>query len=259
MRRPVVRTTLLVQLLVGLSGLWAPGAPAQPGYGPREIVDQPFTTTRPSSPTGMGYTGIYHAAGNRRGNPPFLRRMAFYPPRGMRLDTSVPARCSASDVELQLRGPDACPAGSRLGGGKVAGLFFMPLAHSIVFDHYHHTMDIMNAANEQIILVKSEGFTVVRGRIRSDGAIDFNLPTCFPAPPTGGCVDDYIMQLRSSTFLPRYTRTSRGRVRGYATTPAMCPAAGLWRATVRFWWANGAVDNVVTKEPCRPPRSHRLS
>jgi len=172
----------------------------------------------------------------------------------MRFDTTVPARCSASDIELQLEGPAACPPGSRLGGGTGEGLVFVPFAHSIVFDHYKHTLDVMNAANEQIILVKSEGFTVVRGRIRPDGAIAFNLPTCFPAPPAGRCVDEYIMQLRSSTFLPRYTRTSRGRVRSYATTPAKCPARGYWQTTVRFWWANGAIDSVVTKEPCRPRR-----
>ena len=254
MRRPVVRVALLAQLVWALSALCAAGAAAQPASGPRETVNQPFTTTRPNSPTGVGYTGSYHAAGNAHGNPPFLRRMAFYPPRGVRFDTTVPARCSASDIELQLEGPAACPPGSRLGGGTGEGLVLVPFAHSIVFDHYKHTLDVMNAANEQIILVKSEGFTVVRGRIRPDGAIAFNLPTCFPAPPAGRCVDEYIMQLRSSTFLPRYTRTSRGRVRSYATTPAKCPARGYWQTTVRFWWANGAIDSVVTKEPCRPRR-----
>jgi hypothetical protein len=254
MRHRAVRAGLLVLVICALSALWAAAAAAQPGTGPRETVDQSFTTTRPSSPTGVSYTGGYHAAGNPKGNPPYMRRMVFYPPRGMRYDTSVPERCSASDLELEVRGPAACPAGSRLGGGTVEGLFYEPIGHAFVFDHYKHTVDVMNNANEQIVLVKSEGFTVVRGRNRPDGSIEYTPPTCFPAPPTGKCADDYVLQLRSSTFLPPYKTTSGGRLRSYATTPAKCPAQGYWRTTIRFWWADGSVDTVATQQPCRPAR-----
>src|SRR2546423_15129254 len=113
MRRPVLRAVLLVQLVLALSAIFAAGAAAQPASGPRETVDQPFTTTRPNSPTGVGYTGIYHAAGNAHGNPPFLRRKVFYPPRGMRYDTSVAARGSGSAIALQANGPPARLPGSR--------------------------------------------------------------------------------------------------------------------------------------------------
>src|SRR5205807_615936 len=168
MRHPLVRAGLLVQLILALSATWSAGAAAQPGAGPRETVDQPFTTAIPNSPTGLGYIGVYHAARNPRGNPPYMRRMVFFPPRGMRYDT------------------------------------------------------------------------------------------CFPEPPTGQClVRDYILQLRSSTFLPAYKKTVGGRVRSYATTPKSCPRTGYWRTTVRFWWAGGAVDSVASREPCRRPRSRR--
>ena len=176
-----MRIVLVAQVLCAVSVLWVTCAAAQPVTGPRETVDQVFTTTRPGSPTGLSYTGSYHAAGDPQGNPPYMRRMVFYPPRGMRYDTSVPARCSATDLELEVRGPDACPAGSRLGGGTAEGLFFEPIAHGFVFDHYNHTVDVVNNANQQIMLIQSEGFTVVRGQIRPDGSIDFAPPTCFPA------------------------------------------------------------------------------
>ena len=248
MRSRAVRTGLLA---LALCALGAGGAAAEPGHGPRADIDQRFTTKRPGSPTGVSFSGVYHAAGNRSANPPYLRRMVFYPPRGLRYDTSVPARCGASDVELSLRGPDACPPGSRLGGGRVEGIFWEPIGHDFMVDHYKHDVDVMNNANEQIILVKSEGYTVVRGRVRPDNAIDFRPTTCFPAPPVGDCLDDYVLQLKSSTNLPAYTRRSNGRVRSYVTTPPKCPATGKWRTTVRFWWGNGAVDDVVTKQPCR--------
>lgn len=254
MRARGVRAGLLVWTL---SAIWAVGAVAQPGTGPRETIDQPFTTTKPNSPTGMSFTGVYHAAGNARANPPYMRRMVFYPPRGMRYDTTVPARCTAPDVVLQVMGPDGCPAGSRIGGGTTEGIFYEPIAHSFVFDRFKHTLDVMNNANEQVILVKAEGYAVVRGRMRPDGSIEFASPTCFPVPPTGHCVDDYVLQTKSSTFFPVYKRASGGRVRSYATTPPKCPAGGYWKTTVRFWWANGAVDTVASKEPCRRPRGGR--
>ncbi len=207
----------------------------------------------------MGFTGVYHAAGNPRGNPPYMRKMIFYPPRGMRVDSRVPARCTAPDVVLQVRGPAACPKASIIGGGKTEGIFYEPVAHSFVFDRFKHHLYLVNNANEQIILVRAEGYAVVRGRIRPDGSTVFASPTCFPAPPTG-CVDDYILQLRSSTFMPRYTRRVHGRVRSYTKTPARCPRRGYWRTTVRFWWADGARDSVVTTERCkRPRRRHRHS
>jgi hypothetical protein len=256
MRRRVLRSALLAQLLVAVFALLPVAATAQPANGPRETVDQRLTTKQTSSATGGSFNARYHAAGNKNGAPPPLRRMVFYAPSGMRYDTSVPARCTASDVELQARGPAACPAGSRLGGGTVEGLFYVPFAHSVLFDHYHHTVDVMNGANEQIVLIKSEGWTVVRGRVRPDNSIDFTPTTCFPASPTGKCADEYIIQLASSTVLAPYKKTVGGRVRSYATTPAKCPAGGNWSSTVRFWWADGAVDSVVNKWPCTPPRKH---
>jgi hypothetical protein len=255
MRSVVVRAGLVVQLLWAFSALWPSGATAQPATGPRETVDQSFTTMRPGSPTGISFTGSYHAVGDSAGNPPYMRRMAFYPPRGMRYDTAVPERCAAGDVELSVRGPAACPAGSRLGGGTAEGLFMEPIAHGFVFDHYKHNTYVLNNANQQILLVESEGFTVVRGQIRPDGSIDFATPSCFPSPPAGGCMDDYILQLKSSTVLPPYTKTTGGHVRSYATTPARCPARRYWRTTLRFWWADGSTDSVVTKQPCRRPKA----
>src|SRR2546422_10923410 len=178
MRHPLVRAGLLVQLILALSATWSAGAAAQPGAVPRETVDQPFTTAIPNSPTGLGYTGVYHAAGNPRGNPPYMRRMVFFPPRGMRYDTSVPDRCSAPDAELQALGPDACPAGSRLGTGTTEGIFYEPIAHSFVFDHYKHTIYVMNGANAQIVLVKAQGYAVAHGRMHPDGSTEFTNQTC---------------------------------------------------------------------------------
>src|SRR3954454_15578110 len=107
-------------------------ASAQPVAGPREDVDQPFTTTAPGAPTGLGFSASYHAAGDPKGNPPYLRKMVVVPPSGMRYDTGAPDQCTATDVELEVQGPAACPAGSRLGTGTAEGIFYEPVRHDFV-------------------------------------------------------------------------------------------------------------------------------
>lgn len=245
--------------LAGLASLalCAGTAAAQPVSGPRETVDQTFTTTRPATPTGIGFAAAYHAPGDPRGNPPYMRRMVFYPPSGMRYDTTVPDVCSAPDVELEAMGPDACPPASQIGRGTTEGLFFDPVARDVLLDHYQHNMLVLNGPSEQILLIQSEGYTVVRGRVAPDGSIEFSPPACFPVPPTGQCVEDYVLQLKSTSTLPPYSRTVGGQLRSYATTPSVCPAQGYWQTTIRYWWADGSVDSIVTRQPCARPAVHR--
>jgi hypothetical protein len=218
---------------------------AAPVDFPRGTVDWNFSTGQPGAPAGIAFSGVFHAAGDPKGDPPYLRRMVQNPPAGMRIDTTVPDQCTASDAELAVRGPDACP-GSRLGGGTVEGVIYEPFRHDFVFDHFQHPLDVLNGANEQILLVHSEGYTVVRGQVRPDGSLDFDIPSCFPKPPAGGCLDDYVLELKSSTVLPPFTRGGRS----YMTTPPACPPTGAWASTVRLWWSDGSADSVATRQPC---------
>src|SRR5689334_13096825 len=127
-------------------------AVAEPGSGPRETVDQSFTATTPATPTGLHFSSSYHAAGDPSAPPPAMERMVFYPPRGFRYDTAVPGQCTATDAQLELQGPAACPSDSHIGDGTTEGLFLYPFAHDYVFDHFTHHLDVMNNANEQIML-----------------------------------------------------------------------------------------------------------
>ncbi len=246
-----MRSLVVWGMVCVLSACWAAGASAQPGSGPRETVDQRYTAKRANAPTGASFTGAYHAAGDTKGNPPYMRRMTFYPPKGMRYDTTVPDRCTASDLELEVRGMAACPKGSRVGGGTTSGIFYEPIAHSFS-SPYDNALDIVNSANEQVMVIQTPGgYTVVRGRIRPDQSVEFASPTCFPAPPASRqCAVDHVLQLGVKTSMPAYTRMSRS----YLTTPAKCPARRFWRTRIRFWWADGSVDTVATDSPCRRRR-----
>jgi hypothetical protein len=245
----LTRVGISVSLLGAIWALCAPGAAAQPASGPRETVNQQFTTTHPGTPTGLSFTGTFHAAGDPSGNPPYMRRVVFDPPRGMRYHTGVPALCTAPDPALQVLGPSACPAASRLGTGTAEGIFYEPVAHDFILDHFKHRLFVLNGKRQQILLVKSEGYTVVRGHIRDDGSLAFSTPSCFPAPPTG-CADDYILQLATSTTIAKYTRVVNGQLRTYARTPSRCPDRGYWRTRFHFSWSDGSRDTVVSRQPC---------
>jgi hypothetical protein len=176
-----------------------------------------------------------------------MRRMVSYPPRGYHYDTTVVPHCSASDIELEAFGPPACPAASRLGGGTTEGVWLGRFRTTL-------KIEVFNNTAEQIFLVSgSPGLaTVARGRIYRNGSIEFASPTCFPSIRPPGCPVDNALQLGSDVTIPARTRKIRGRVRSYMTTATRCPASRSWRTPIRFWWADGSVDTVVAKQPCRP-------
>ena len=244
MRRRGVRAGVVILLALASLGAVPGSAGATPVSGPHETIDNRLTTTQPNAASGFSFDGTYHAAGDPSGDPPYMRRMVFYNPAGLRYDTSVPARCSASDVELETLGAAACPAGSRLGGGTTTTKFLGGFPSTA-------TLDFFNNTHEQIILVRSPVLsTVSRGHIARDGSVEFASPTCFPYIQPPGCAVDTVLQLQSSITVPAYTRVSKGVLRSYLTTPASCPAAGNWENPIRLWWSDGSVDTVVTQNPC---------
>lgn len=240
---------IFVLVVVALAGAaaYAASAAAQPVSGPHEVVDNTATTTQPGAPSGFHYSGTYHAANDPKGDPPYMRKMRFYEPAGQIYDTTVPPQCTASDVELALRGVDACPAGSRLGGGESTSKFMGQFPSTL-------QMDFVNGKGEQIILAHSPIVTsIARGKILPDGSVQYESPTCFPTVDPVGCPVDNVLQMHSEMNVPAYTKTIDGKVRSYMTTPSTCPASGHWETPIQFWWADGSSETVVTKQPCTQP------
>jgi hypothetical protein len=234
----VRRGTLIAGVVVLQLALVAP-AFAQPVRMRHGTVDDRFTTSRPDVPSGFRYDGVYHAAGDPKGAPPYLRKMTFHTARGLRYDTGAAPQCTASDAELAIRGPSACPAGSRLGGGRVVGRF-MGTASTL-------QADFLNAPGEQIILARSPVFaSVSRGRIAPDMSVTYEAPTCYPWLLSAPCPVDDALQVASHMRVA--ARTKAGRA--YMRTPARCPRSGYWTTPVEFWWKDGTRDLVRTKQPC---------
>lgn len=235
--------------ITGLLAATAAALPAQagaePASGPHGTIDQQLTTTEPSSPSGSHFTGRYHAANDPEGDPPYMRRMTFYPHPGTRYDTSVPKRCRATDAELQVRGPSACPPGSRIGGGTGTAKA-MGQVNTVKIDVFNNTGQI-------VMVISTPGvYTVSRGRFGADGSQTFESPTCYPNVSVAGCPVDNALQTGSDVSFAPYVRTVDGEKRSYLTTPPACPETGYWETPVRFWWADGSGETIVTRQPCTP-------
>jgi hypothetical protein len=248
MRARSVRVGAVTKLLLGLVVVLPPAAAAERVDFAHGTIDQTLTTTRPNAAAGFHFIGRYHAAGDPDAPPPYLRKMTGYD--NPRRDTSVPERCTASDLELAANGAAACPEGSRLGGGTADTLFMGSFPNRA-------EIEVFNNTAEQIMLVRSPVLTTVtRGRISPDGtSIEFTSPTCFPSH--AGCPVDNVLQVGSDVTMPPYTRSSGGTVRSYMTTPAKCPKSGRWTSTIRMWWADGSDDTIVIRQPCKRPKAKR--
>ena len=236
-----MRGSHLVALIVGAIAAWpaTATATAEPVSFAHGTLDQQWTTTQPGASTGSHYTGTYHAAGDPSGDPPYMRRMTFYPPAGTRYDTSVPGRCTASDAELALRGPTACPEASRIGGGTGTA--------KAMGESNTLPIHVFNNTDEVVMVIESPGvFTVSRGQIGPDGSTQFDSPTCYPSVNVAGCPVDNALQTGSDVTMSSIERNGRA----YLTTPPTCPETGYWESLMRFWWADGSEDAVPLRHPC---------
>jgi hypothetical protein len=244
LRRIAVR---VVPVALALAVFVPSSAGAIPGTGPHETVDITITTKRPNASTGLNWYAQYRNPANPQADPPALRRLVIVGPSGTHSDTSVTAECRATDDQFRQSGESACPAESHIGWGKATARLLS--AVPMTFD-----TSLFNAPDEQVELVKvaGGGGAVVRGTIR-DNVLDSPIPTCLMGgQPPAGCPSDQVVLL-SNELHQRPLSIGRGRHRrNLLTTPPKCPRSRLWTTQVTFYYADGAVDRVATKQPCRP-------
>jgi hypothetical protein len=234
-----MRERVLVGLAIAAMAAWPASAGAATASGPHEDVEMTGTTTQPGTPVGTTFTATYHAAGDPNGDPPYMRKMKWLAHPGSRYDTSVPGKCTASDQEIALKGPAACPADSKLGSGSATGKFAGQVSSP--------RLDLFNNTNEEILIVSTPGvYSVTRGKIGRDQSLTFETPTCFPAVNVGRCPVDNALQLGAHMVLDTIVRNGRG----YLTTPPTCPETGYWTNGMEYWWADGSYDKLDFQMPC---------
>lgn len=167
-------------------------------------------------------------------------------PPGARIDTSVPARCSATDDQLKANGLTACPTRSRVGRGTAASIVGVgPPTDPVEQDIY-----AFNGRGTLIMVVTARGEqavqAVLRARIRRDRIIDVAIPQV--PSPAGGTIALTIFHLK----LNRVVRAGGGAA--YITTPSSCPRSRRWRIVADIDFVDGSRRRVSDTSPCRRPR-----
>jgi hypothetical protein len=93
------------------------GGPATGALPPRQFGSISFTANAPGNPTGFLVNLHFRNPENLALKPHTVTTMAVRAPRAGLTDTAVPPQCHASDAQLMLQGPSACPKASKVGGG----------------------------------------------------------------------------------------------------------------------------------------------
>jgi hypothetical protein len=233
-----------------LVALWPAQAAATPVSGKRQTVEMTFTTTASGAASGFLYRASFRNPENPSADPPPLRRLVIEAPTGAKLDTAVPSLCPASDQELKEKGDGACPSSSRIGSGTAD-------IKPTLFPAISYTSAFFNDVNEQVELFTADPPSppvVVHGFIRGN-ILDSPVPTCL----NGGfaprdCPSDQVSLLGNTVDIPIYTKGDGARRRSYFTTPRTCPASRRWRSPITFYYGDGAVERLVTEQPCVRPR-----
>ena len=225
-RRPRIATAGAVALAC---------VPAAAGaQGSRQTATFVFTESRAGQSSGLRVAIDYPSAPESK--PPAVQEVVVRLQPGASIDTSVPARCEASDAELVANGPAACPTGSRVGRGELDVDTGVPgpariLANKATF---------LNNRGQLIFLLDSgTRRTVVRATVKGR-----TITT--EAPPIPGGPPDGFSAVKRVRFT--LSAISKGG-RNYVTTPARCPAGG-WRNSASFTYRDGVSQTISNRSPC---------
>src|SRR4051812_4333716 len=219
--------------------LLLPTAVAAAESTPAADFDLSFGARTPAVTTPMAFRIVYKNPDDPNAAPSPQRRIVIELPRGSRVDGKAVAVCAASDAELQLLGPSACPAGSLVGRGTAE----LRTDGGPVFDPFIDDVDIFNGGKELVEL-----FTHQRSGVRIGvGRRQFPSPDTLSEtpPPQPGAPPDFESSVRVLDF--------RFAASPFITTPGSCPADGQWRSRLTFDTADGHTYNASTSTPCDVP------
>jgi hypothetical protein len=231
---------LLVVLIVQ-PGAWA-------GSDSRQAAALLLTSSEPGASSGWTFEVDYVNPIDPEGKPPAVRRVVTQLAPGAGFDTSVPARCAASDAELMAQGVAACPADSKVGEGYIR--IDTGLAEPGRFIEADVTF--LNAATEVIFLSteRQSGSRVVT-RSTIEGGRTISMAPLLPGTPPDGAAIDI-----ARVHLVAVSRKVDGEVRSYVSTPPGCPASGVWANSIEFTYADGASQTVDSPSPCSVAAGH---
>src|SRR3954466_9235619 len=185
---------LLRALAVLIPSLLLSTAVAAAESTPAADFDLSLGARTPAAATPMAIRIVYKNPDDPNAAPSPQRRIVIELPRGTRVDGSAVPVCTASDAELQARGPSACPAGSRVGSGTAE----LRTDGGPLFDPFIDDVDIFNGGKELVEL-----FTHQRDGVRIGvGRRQITAPNTLSEtpPPQPGAPPDFESSVRVLDF-----------------------------------------------------------
>ena len=205
---------------------------------PRQDLTMRFTSAVPGTSTGTRVSILFRNPSDPGGKPIPVRREVFIFPRGTRFDPTVVPRCDARPEELMLLGASACPARSRVGGGRalaISGTPFDPVSLDISAFENGGGLSLLTT-------VRTLGLRFVARGVRKGRRLAVKYPRAPGGPPDG--------QTALREVHNRFAARSSGR-RAYVRTPPFCPRSGRWRFVGRFTYSDGITQTAVSFQRCR--------
>jgi hypothetical protein len=213
------------------------------GQVPRQTGSLTFTTTTPGSASGTKLSFQFQNPADPNAKPYAVAQMIMHAPPGTVTDTTVPPQCHATDAEIYLQGPAACPADSRLGGGVAEtdnGPGANPRYGTTTLTHFNNQDQIIGiGVNDQIPAIKTIDRVAIEGRTSTA-----NFPLFPGVPPP----EPYTPVKSLNITIDPYQRDGQP----YLRTPPTCPRSGYWTQITDFVYRDGTRQSVESHSPCTP-------
>jgi hypothetical protein len=226
------RATGLVAVCLGVLAL-----AAEPSVAQESDLDVAFAPGRPATLATLKLHIVYRDPADPDGKPSPIWRIVIVVPRGTTFNVGTVPSCQASNQEIQLQGPGACPSESQIGVGTLTAItgFGPPI------DPFTGSVTIFNDGHGWIEVVqdRQSGATIAVDRFEIQG----NTLTGHP-PATPGGPPDGQTAVRTIDF-------TFPAARGFVTTPPKCPRGRAWTSTAAFTFADGSTQHVESQARCQ--------
>ena len=199
------------RLSLAIAACWAlaavAGAAPASAAGPRQSGSLTFTTTAPGTSTGTT------------------------------IDTTAPPQCHATDAEIYVLGPAACPADSRIGSGWADSDQGNNTVSHTEITHFNNQDEVVGIGVNDVEAIK----TIDRTKFEGDTST-----STFPVFPGVPPPEPYTPVKELHIAFPPYSRD--GKI--YNRTPLACPTIGYWTFTIDFLYRDGKTETLESHSPC---------
>jgi hypothetical protein len=231
----------------GNGSIIAFGDPSAPGSAGQFTLR--FSSRKPRTGTGAHLQAVVHR-GSASEKPSPLRREVLDLPAGARFDGGAVPACRATDNQIDLLGPAACPKASEVGSGTIQVAMGSPLdpetADVTIFNWGRGTIEVVTAPGTNATLA------IDRGDFTGPGELTNHPPRAPGGPP------DFETSVSAVDFT--YSHVGNGHGRAFITTPRSCPSTHAWVSRVSYTTADGRAYHARSTTPCvaarRPHHRH---